>query len=105
MIWDIVERKPRYTISTTSIITSVRLWKIPDSRKATLAISPDGRTLAAGNDKSMVFLWDIAQLALKDDHTPPPQTQPGCEELWRVIVGADARARYKALWKLASGGD
>jgi WD40 repeat protein len=134
-LWDVAARKTLLSIPTRSQVSCIRFfpngrylayrartdgsvcicdlekgdtvlsWKIPDGVRSLMAISPDGRTLAAGNDNSEVFLWDIAQLALKDNHDPAPQNARACEELWKAVAGIDADARFKALWKLASGGD
>ena len=83
---------------------TVLSWKIPGIHSL-MAIAPDGRTIAAGNDESEVYLWDIAKLALKDDHDPAPKNAHDCEALWKIVSGTDAGARFKALYKLASGGD
>src|SRR5262249_17624681 len=54
----------------------------PDLRAAPLAFSLDGKTLATG-DESTVLLWDVEQMPeaadpKKETAGPPPHAAPGC---------------------------
>jgi hypothetical protein len=65
----------------------------PPDKMTTLAISPDGRFLATGDEKGTALLWDVEILA-----GPLPDDSP--EELWTALAGTDAEPAYRALLAL-----
>jgi len=78
---------------------------ISDSEFSSVAVSPDGRTLAAGNDKSIVYLWDIGKLILKSERIPDEFKPADLDALWLAMAGKDAAAGYRAAWKMGCSGN
>jgi WD40 repeat protein len=65
---------------------------IDNSEFSSVAVSPDGRTLAAGNDKAVVFLWDVCKLILKNEKIPAEFKPADLDALWQIMGGNDAPA-------------
>src|SRR5207237_10889615 len=63
-----------------------------------LAIAPDGRTLAAGHADSTILLWDAT---LCDGAMGGALTPQRAEACWKDLAGADAVRAYAAVWQLA----
>lgn len=92
--------------------SDVRLWETASCKQVgrivvappgpplvrALAISPDGRTLATGNDDSTILLWDAT---LRDGAKAGALTLKQAEASWADLAGTDAARGYAAVWQLA----
>jgi WD40 repeat protein len=90
-IWDLAQRKLLHTLG-------------PGPRGGSLALSPDGKTIAAGNDPRVVQLWDMAtgkQLFTEDQgNTSFIRALVYAPEGKALVSGGD---REVVFWDTASG--
>jgi RNA polymerase sigma factor (sigma-70 family) len=62
-----------------------------------LALSPDGRTLATGHADGTILLWDATH---RDGTHGEPLAGTESDTLWADLGGADAARAYAAVWRL-----
>jgi WD40 repeat protein len=78
---------------------------VPEDRATALAISPDGKKLAAGRQDGQVDFWELtprSQLAKKPDGNLEAK---GLEKLWTDLASSNPQTGYEAIWLLAEQAD
>src|SRR5262249_28106801 len=92
----------------------IRLWDVSTGEQVprlaghwgaveSLRFSPDGALLASGSGDTTVLVWDVGRLTGKA--RPVVKLSPEqLGALWDDLKGKDAAAAYRAVWKLAAGG-
>jgi hypothetical protein len=78
----------------------VRVLEGHTDQAVAVAFAPDGRTLAWGDEKGLVVLWDVMPAAplARYPNGPAPDD---LDRLWRQLAD-DAPAAYQAGWTLAA---
>jgi WD40 repeat protein len=90
--------------------TTLRLWEVATggerqrytSHKSMIfavAFAPDGRTVAASSSEAPVYVWDV--LGRSEQPAQPPTTAE-LDAAWATLAGADAKAAFQAIRRLAA---
>jgi hypothetical protein len=74
-------------------------FRSADQGKLSLAISPDGRTLASGSIDVTAVLWDLTGGQAREKRAPGAAD---LGKLWADLGGGDAAVAYRAHWRLAA---
>jgi hypothetical protein len=77
-------------------------FRSADQGKLSLAIAPDGRTLASGSIDVTAVLWDLTGGQARAKHT---LSAADLARLWDDLKGADAAAAYRSHWKLTAAAE
>jgi hypothetical protein len=94
----------RTNITLWETATGKEIMELPSDGATVVAISPDGKKLAAGSTYLPVTIWDL---------TPPTWQHAGKEvkldakemdKLWADLAAEDPKAAYTAVWTLAAAG-
>jgi hypothetical protein len=78
----------------------VARFGMPGSDVLSVALSPDGRELACGYEDSTILLWDLTGQGRAAKGRRPRLDHEESEARWRDLASADARAGYRAVWRL-----
>jgi WD40 repeat protein len=85
--------------------TSLRLWEVATGQEvlrlaeadaAVVAFSPDGRTLAAGTSKGIVFTWDVLAQGSARAGKPDGLDDKELEALWAELASPEAARAFRA---------
>ncbi len=77
----------------------LRRIDLPQGTKCSLAVAPDGRTLATGGYDSTILLWDLTGQSTVSKKESAPPTAKELEALWSDLAG-DALKADSAIWVL-----
>ncbi len=93
---------PGTTIRLWSAINGQELFRIDGLNSAvrSLAISPDGRYLAAGMRDSTILVWDISKAVRQGKLRAIQLNAQELEACWAELAGKDAVRAHRAVWKL-----
>jgi WD40 repeat protein len=81
-------------------------FQVPGRLFPTLALAPDGRTLATALDgDTTVLLWDLSDLGPKGNVTPGRLRDGDLSRLWADLAGPDAPRGYRAVRTLSAAPD
>jgi hypothetical protein len=69
---------------------------------ATLAFSPDGRTLATGSWDTTALLWDLTGRVRPQPPADMAASERGVPALWADLADADAGRAFRSLWALTA---
>jgi hypothetical protein len=68
----------------------------------TLALSPDGKTLASAAADSTVLLWDVAEITRSVTVAKQVLTEKQLQQLWDDLAATDAARAYQAIQGLVA---
>jgi WD40 repeat protein len=93
------------TLRSWDLTTGEAWHPLQQSAVATaLAWSPDGRTLASGNDDTTALLWDTGRLRGKSERPAVRLNQSTEDRLWTELSGDNVARAYAAMRRLAETG-
>lgn len=96
---------PDNSIQTWEVATRKELRKFQGHQGsvASLAFTPDGRTLLTGSLDTTVLAWDLT--GLSPDGRPPAKelSAKDLDNLWNDLSDADALKANRAFWSLVAG--
>jgi WD40 repeat protein len=69
---------------------------------SSLALSPDGRTLAVGMADTTILTWDLPPQLGQPPQPVKELQQKDLESLWDDLAGTDAAKAYRAIWTLVA---
>src|SRR5262249_35667752 len=75
-----------------------RQWSGPPDGVASLAFTPDNRTLLTGSIDSTLLGWDWTPPEMKSR----PAETPNVDRLWSDLADGDAPKAYRAIWAMAA---
>jgi WD40 repeat protein len=84
--------------------TGKQILEIPQADVSVLAISPDGKKLAAGIPFLGVRFYDLAPEGWPKDGTAPKLDPERMEKLWVDLAAEEALPAYRAIWALGASG-
>jgi len=97
--------KPRVQLLIADTGKKLAEFEIACPDYSNVAVTPDGRYIVAGTDKSTVMFWDIGKLLFKDDPLPAKFRPADLDTPWQALGGKDLAPAYRAMWTFAKSGD
>jgi hypothetical protein len=93
----------RITVWETA--TGKEIMQVPQDGATVVAISPDGRKLAAGSTVTAVQFWDLAPAGWKQPGKQPNLNAKELDKLWADLADEGTERAYAAIWTLGAAGD
>jgi WD40 repeat protein len=94
-----------HRISIWEAATGQEVLQIPEDDACSVAISPDGKKLAAGFTHSQVQFWDLKPEGWKFGDKAVTLDAKDLDQCWADLSSDDAKAAYQAICTLAAAGE